>query len=394
MTIHVNKKAARRFLLAKSGLNNYGAIGPSMGAALRRLECVQLDPVAIIERNHHLVFFNRLEKYDRSAFERQLWDGHAFEYFANAACMLPMEDYPIFKGKRKTSQREWASKRELHKDVERSIRQALADQGPLPSKFFASNKKVVGAWDHPTHATTKETSHVLRMLFETGDIQVCGRQGSERYFALSEDVIPASYQQESEGISEKEAGRRLVHKYLRAYRLIDDSDPRFGWQRMTAKERKAWVEGFISDGTLIPVDIEGATERYTVLQEDAEQLLAYETSNKRSNDAVSFLPPLDNLLWRRTRLEDLFDFMYRWEIYMPRHKRRYGPYTLPILLGDQLIGRADPFFDREKGELHIHIHEEPSREWSKTRKERVERGARRLGKRLDAEDVRVTMVTE
>ncbi|QQK78989.1 winged helix-turn-helix domain-containing protein [Salicibibacter cibi] len=391
MAIQVSKKAARRFLLAKSGLNDYGALDSNMATALRQLECVQLDPVAIIERNHHLVFFNRLEKYNRAELERQLWEGLAFEYFANAACLLPMDDYPIFKGRRKTSQREWASKRHLYKDVERMIRQALADQGALPSKAFASNKKVVGAWDHPTHATTKETSHVLRMLFEAGAIQVCGRQGSERHFALSEDVIPASCQQEAEVISDKEADRRLVHKYLRAYRLIDDSDPRFGWQRMAAKERKAWVNGFISDGTLIPVDIEGATGRYTVLQEDVEQLLAYEASNESGNSTVSFLPPLDNLLWRRTRLEDLFDFTYRWEIYMPQHKRRYGPYALPILLDDQLIGRADPFFDREKGRFSIHVHKEPSRKWSKTRTEQVERGAKRLGKRLGAADVRVTV---
>ncbi|QQK74859.1 winged helix-turn-helix domain-containing protein [Salicibibacter cibarius] len=392
MAIQVSKKAARRFLLAKSGLNNYGALDSNVATALRQLECVQLDPVAIIERNHHLVFFNRLEKYNRQELERQLWEGHAFEYFANAACLLPMEDYPIFKGKIKTSEREWASKRHLYQDVERMIRQALADQGPLPSKAFASDKKVVGAWDQPTHATTKETSHVLRVLFETGAIQVCGRQGSERYFALSEDVIPAAWQQEAEAISEKEADRRLVHKYLRAYRLIDDSDPRFGWQRMTAKERKDWVDGFISDGTLTPVDIEGATGRYTVLQEEAEQLLAYEAHNERVNNAVSFLPPLDNLLWRRTRLEDLFDFTYRWEIYIPQHKRRYGPYALPILLDDQLIGRADPFFDRDHGRFSIHVHEEPSRKWSKTRAELVERGARRMGERLGAEDVRVTGV--
>lgn len=389
MAIQVSKKGVRRFLLAKSGLNHFGTLGPSMATALRQLECVQLDPVAIIERNHHLVFFNRLETYSRTELERELWDGQGFEYFANAACLLPIEDYPIFKTKRRASAQTWAEERHLYKSTERKILQALADQGPLPSKAFRSDKKVVGAWDHPTHATTKETSYVLRMLFETGDIQVCGRQGSERYFALSRDVIPAAFQQEAEEISEEEARERLVHKYLRAYRLIDERDQRFGWQRMTAQERKTWVDAFISDGTLISLEIEGVAGHYMILQEDAEQLLAFEAGNERNNEAVSFLPPLDNLLWRRTRLEDLFDFTYRWEIYTPRHKRRYGPYTLPILLGDQLVGRAEPFFDREEGRVDIHLYVEPSREWSKTRLEWVERGARRLGKRLGAEGVRV-----
>ncbi|SDJ23621.1 DNA glycosylase AlkZ-like family protein [Natribacillus halophilus] len=387
--IHVSKKSARQFLLAKAGLNKYGDIGPDITTALRRLECIQLDPVAIIERNHHLVLFNRLQNYTRADLEQHLSEGQAFEYFANAACLIPMEDFPLFKAKRNATKQAWAEKRHLYKDVDHAIYNELANRGPLPSKAFASGKKVVGAWDHPTNATTKETSHVLRMLFEAGDIQVCRRQGSERYFALSRDVIPAQYQQEAEAISEEEANSRLLHKYLRAYRLIDETDPRFGWQRMKARERKAWVDDLLADGALIPVDIEGVTRRYTVLQEDAEELMAYEKKNERARDAVSFLSPLDNLLWRRERVEDLFEFTYRWEIYIPPSQRRYGPYTLPILHGDQFVGRADPFFDRKKEILSITLYEDPSRQWSKTRAERVARAARSFGKRLGAKAVDV-----
>ncbi|MBB6451359.1 hypothetical protein HNR44_003366 [Geomicrobium halophilum] len=384
--IKVSKKGARQFLITKLGLG--GAVDQNVATALRYLECVQLDPVAIIERNHHFVFFNRLKRYERSDMERHLRDRGAFEYFANAACLIPMEDFPLFKAKRKESVQDWNDKRYLYKDRIQTIYDELANRGPLPSKAFASDKKVVGAWDRPANAKTKETSHVLRMLFETGEIQVCGRHGSERYFALSQDVIPDQYQRESEELSEKEANERLVYKYLRAYRLIDGSDPRFGWQRMKAAKRQKKMDELMTNGTLIPVEIEDVSREYAVLKEDVDELIAFEAGRQKGTNTVTFLPPLDNIMWRRERIEDLFDFTYRWEIYIPPSKRRYGPYTLPILMGDQLIGRADPWMDRAKKVLTITIHEEGS--WSKTRAQQVERAAIRLGKRLGAADVQLT----
>jgi uncharacterized protein YcaQ len=68
---------------------------------------------------------------------------------------------------------------------------------------------------------------------------------------------------------------------------------------------------------------------------------------------VYLLPPLDNVLWDRERLADLFGFRYSWEIYLPPTKRRYGPYTMPVLEGDRFIGRLDARFDREERVLRV-----------------------------------------
>lgn len=125
--------------------------------------------------------------------------------------------------------------------------------------------------------------------------------------------------------------------------------------------------------------IEGASRDYYVLEEDAEEL----TRTKLTNERVMFLPPLDPLLWSRSRVEDLFGMTYRWEIYVPKAKRRYGPYTMPVLVDDQLIGRIDPWLDREKQVLHVRSFE------GVVQQPRVGMALRAFAERLGAQDIHV-----
>ncbi|EZH65346.1 hypothetical protein DH09_17090 [Bacillaceae bacterium JMAK1] len=373
--LHVTSTVARQFLIAK--------LLPHCSSALQTLttlEAVQLDPVAVVERNHHLVFMNRMDAYRNDDYGQLLEQKLAFEHFANAACLLPMEDYPLLKGVRERIRSRWQEEQTEYRDAMREIVTLLANEGPKPSQAFFSDRKVVGGWDHPTKATTKETTHALRILFECGEIQVSGRAGSIRHFALTEEQIPAAIQREAKHLSSVEADRLLLEKYMRAYRLIDPRDSRFGWQKLSATERKQIVHDKWNNRELVKVVIEGASRDYYVLEEDAEELARSKTANER----VAFLPPLDSLLWSRSRVEDLFEMNYRWEIYVPKAKRRYGPYTMPVLVDDQLIGRVDPWLDREKRVLHVRSFE------GVAKLPRVQEALRSFAERLGASDVNVT----
>jgi len=105
--------------------------------------------------------------------------------------------------------------------------------------------------------------------------------------------------------------------------------------------------------------IDGVRRLYFLLAEDEGRLRRHERDASRTRqitDApVRFLAPLDNLLWRRERVRDFFDFDYIWEVYVPPAKRAYGYYTMPILAGDRFIGRFDPRLDRERGRLVINL---------------------------------------
>lgn len=99
--------------------------------------------------------------------------------------------------------------------------------------------------------------------------------------------------------------------------------------------------------------MEGVRRRYYALAADRPLLEAAE--GWKPSGPVRFIAPLDNLLWRRERLQDLFDFDYTWEVYTPAAKRRYGYYAMPILYHDRLIGRLDPRLDRKQGVLVVNL---------------------------------------
>jgi uncharacterized protein YcaQ len=361
VALAVSRETAIRFLLEAQDLDgrfpDHRARRAGPAAVLRqvrRLECVQIDPVAAVERNQHLVLAARMPGYRPSDLETLLGRGLVFEYMANAACVIPIEDYPIFEGTRRRWRKRYASELARLRGVVRGIVADLEAHGPRPARAFVSDHRVRGWWDTDA-PKTKATSFAINMLLRTGALTVARRDGLERTFDLTERVVPAPLLRAAARITVADADDALLEKYLRAYRLFDAEDPRFGWRRMGVAARRATVMRRVRAGTIVPLTIEGIRRRYYVRAKDTDILRRHERSRGAGevDGIVRFLPPLDNLLWRRERVADLFAFEYRWEVYLPETKRRYGYYTMPILCGSRLIGRMDPRLDRERGTLEV-----------------------------------------
>lgn len=327
---------------------------------IHRLECVQLDPVAAVERNQHLVLAARLPGYAPALLERLLVQRRVFEYWGNAASVIPMEDYPIFEAKRRRLQKEAAPHLARLRGTVDHVLSRLEAEGPLPSRAFTSEHRVHGWWDNQ-HPKTKATSHALNLLWDAGRVMVVRRVGTERYFDLPERVVPADLRQQAEEIADDQADRALLDKYLRAFRVFDLGDFRFGWRRIPAAERRKIAQRLVQAGAVVPLAVDAFRREYFILADDLAKLQRIDRAARREGrDAVSegpvrFLPPLDNLLWRRERIKDLFGFDYTWEVYVPTARRRYGYYAMPILAGDRLIGRIDPRLDHAKGRLVIRL---------------------------------------
>ncbi|MBP1970242.1 uncharacterized protein YcaQ [Virgibacillus natechei] len=360
---HVSRLAVRRFLLETQHLLSPGddtghrSVLESTSQMIRQLECVQLDPIASVERNQHLVLAARIPGYQSGMLNELLSQGQLFEYWANAACTIPMEDYLIFEATR--SRFRTRSQAELDKlePAVRDVLERLQVEGSLPSRAFRSTERVRGGWDNKI-PKTKATSRALNLLLDIGKIRVVRREGSERFFDLTARTIPPELLEEAEMTDETTSSEALLEKYLRAYRVFDTGDARFGWQKLSAKERRAAITKRVDSGKVIPLEMEGVRRPYFILATDLDRLKEHERNVQAfSTDEapIRFLPPLDNLLWRRERLVDLFDFTYKWEVYTPKVKRRYGYYAMPILAGDRLIGRLDPGLDRENNRLHIRL---------------------------------------
>ncbi|WP_221567908.1 winged helix-turn-helix domain-containing protein [Alkalihalobacillus sp. TS-13] len=359
-TFSVDKIALRRFLLSKQALLGLEQSPvPDPLHMVKKLECVQLDPVSVVERNQHLVLAARIPGYDPKQLDDLLEEGKVFEYFANAACVIPIEDFPMFKPTRERIQRKVAESLEQLGLVVDAVIEQLKSEGPLPSRAFQSEKRVHGYWDNKT-PKTKETSLALNLLLDSGVIRVVRRDRTERYFDITERTVGADLLKKTKAMDETTARALLIEKYLRAYRVFDPRDARFGWQKLTAAERREEVEKRVASGSVTPLEIDGVKRQYYMLTKDLDELGTFvqDVRNRDSvnlDDALTFLPPLDNLLWSRDRIKDLFDFDYKWEIYTPRMKRKYGPYAMPILWGDRLIGRMDPQIDRKNGVLIVRL---------------------------------------
>lgn len=392
--IRTNKQALRRFLLEKQLLlkprSNLEASSELVLDFIRKLECLQIDPVAAVRANQHLVMSARLAGYEPGLLNDLLSDHKVFEYFANAACIIPMEDYPIFEPTRTRIRERTASAIAALQQVPEQVMDKLRHEGPLPARAFESDIRVHGYWENTNAAAkTKATSHAINLLTDAAHIRIVGREGNQRLFDLTGNSVPADLLRAAGELGREEAERSMLFKYFRAYRVFEPSDARFGWLRYTAAQRRDAVKLLIQSDILTEVEVEGLKHPYYVLTSDAEQLLVHHDSaaeeQEQAKEAeasdITFLPPLDNLLWSRKRLEDLFHFEYRWEIYTPAVKRKYGYYAMPILAGDRLIGRMDPRLDRKENALKVELlHFEPDVKVSAQLRKNVKQAVKEFAK--------------
>lgn len=396
--------ALRRAILAQQGLLRWqGGTGEfaegvpwleqlkgSAGAleVLRRLEAVQLDPVNVIAPNHHLVFANRVGGYKPEHLEALYPQKRVFEYWAQARCILPVEDWPLFGWRRErwklehtleammVNSRDRAYEREIHEAIGH-IRQKLADGASLPARALDTGKKVRGNWGFAAKATSQAMEH----LWWAGDIVVSHRMGDERHFALADAWLPSP---KGRGAGGEGLLQAKLLKFIRAYGVFDayGTGSRLGWREWEAGEKAAELERLVREGTIIPLQLDPIKRKYYLWAELLPLLDSLQTAKVATD--VYFLSPLDNLMWRRERISDLFGFDYKWEIYVPDERRKYGPYVLPILEGETFVGRLDARMSRASKKLvvrRIFWEGKPN----KLRAERVWKALQGFASRLGAE---------
>ncbi len=355
-SLTVQQQDLRRFLLSFQGLNPLSRAEPDLAQLIRNLECVQIDPVSLVGRNQDLALLARHDGYRAGSVDVLLARGIIFEYSTHAACLLPIEDFPVLKGVRARRRQQLQREMDDLGSVIGEVLTRLHNEGPLTSRAFESPVRVQGYWDGAV-GTTKATSHALNLLRDAGMIRVVGRDRSLRTFDLAARGLDAEVARRNAEISEDEADQALFAKYLRAFRVVTERDPLWGWKKTTLSQRRSLAAEAASQEVLVPVKIQETGRSYYLRREDIGRLEScmgqepYDLEDPALR--VRFLPPLDNVLWGRERLHDLFGFRYVWEIYKPPAQRQFGAYTMPILAGDQLVGRMDARLSRDTGALHV-----------------------------------------
>jgi len=335
----ISTEAARGFLVSRQ---KYGCWKGKTGVleAVRRLECIQTDPISVVHRNQHLVLHSRVVDYEVSYLDDLLYEDRAvFEYWCNEKSIVPIEDFPYFNHRMQNHmefhspfyERIKAERKKLKSQISQVL-SMIKKEGPLSAQDFERCKTVEG----------KVATRVLNLLWDCGELMIHHVEGNRRYFDLTERVLP--FKTRMPPVNREEYESFMVEKYMRAYGLVDTRDWRFGWRSMKASERKVTVERMLKEGKIFPMKIDSVKHVYYVLE---EYLNALEEEEKPSDEKVYLIAPLDNLLWNRRMISEIFGFDYAWEVYKVPEKRKYGYYVMPILRGTKFIGRLDPKLDRQ-----------------------------------------------
>jgi uncharacterized protein len=366
----------RRYVVAHQGYATRfrRARAADVAAAINRLGCVQLDSISTVGRAHRLTLSSRIGHYPERTVSRLLKTGRIFEYWAHEACLVPIEDYPLFK-RRMEHLRErhwWGRKHEHDPELKERVLDALRTNGALPTRFFEGGGGG-GMWNW------KPEKRILEDLFAAGEVVVSGRDGFQRLYDLPERVIPRE-QLEAPTPPEEEFKRGYALRAVRARGALTESGIaehcRF---RGGAKAMRPVVDGLA---------VEGLVRRVAVEDGGAQVVVPADAVVDGATSGGVLLCPFDNLVWDRAFLLRVFGFDHVIEVYKPAPQRVYGYYVLPFLYGDRLVGRVDLKSDRTEGALRVKaFHLEPGVRRSGALAAALDRALDRLARVLDLDTV-------
>lgn len=333
---------ARRLILRAQGLLGADARKGGAHTMLRRLGAIQLDTVSVLARSHELVAYARLGAVGRQKVERAYWHNPAqsFEYWCHAACILPIEHWPLYSFRRRAFRERKFRWHEVPDGVDKLLEQ-VRQSGPLTTSDVGGAKNGGPWWDW------SESKIGLEWLLDIGEIVCTRRVGWRRVYDLAERVVPADLQ--AEDLSDEECVIRLVRVAGTALGVATRADL-VDFVRVKGRHADLLDEALRSGAAgLVPVHVEGwpaaKTPRAAANGSRTPNAWADPValeSEPRGRHRTTLVSPFDSLIWHRGRTERVFGFNYQLELYVPKHKRVHGYFTMPVLAGGKLIGRVDP----------------------------------------------------
>ena len=308
-----------------------------LNAGVRRLGCVQYDPLDVVGRNADLVLQSRVPGYRPELLYRALYEDRTlFEGVDKNFAIYAAEDFPAY-ARARVNLDQW---RRATAEIQAAFPQVLAEleaRGPLCSDDFPSGEKVGWAW-----GPTRPARAALESLWLAGRLGMHHRKGTRHYFDLIERCLPAEILARPDpNATEADYCRWQLLRRIRSVGLLTGgaSDALLG-TNMKAAERAQALRELLESGAIFPVEIEGT--KLTCYAAEADRPVLGRALTEAPPPEMRALAPLDNLLWDRKLVEKLFGFAYRWEVYVPQAQRKYGYYVLPVFCANRFVARFEP----------------------------------------------------
>ncbi|GAU79067.1 winged helix-turn-helix domain-containing protein [Fusibacter sp. 3D3] len=350
---------ARYFLLKKHGLIDAFKFKDKEGvlAFIKQVGCIQFDPIDVCGKNPELVLQSRIEHFNKEMLSELLYEDRGLvDYFDKNLSIFPIEDWPYFASKRTHYQNYHRSQKEVDQ-VTNDVLQYIHENTFACSKDIHLREKVNWAW-----SDTSLGRATLETLYFRGDLVVHHKKGTLKYYALTKDFIDSEILNCPNPNESQQA--QIEWHILRRIGAVGmlwnkASDAWLGIDQMKTAQRKSAFETLIRTNKVIELEVEGLEMPFYILEQDqllletCLEVFKNSTVTESLLPRVSFLAPLDNLLWDRKLIKALFNFEYKWEIYTPFVERQFGYYVLPILYKDTLVGRIEMVNNKKDKTLEV-----------------------------------------
>jgi len=374
MVLRIDNKGARHLWLQTNGLATPPTGKLDVLQTIKDLGFVQLDTIRNVTRAHHHILWSRNQNYR----EPMLWsllkkDRSVFEHFTHDASILPLEYYPMWRRQfpriKKRIDRSWYASSEMSDQDHQDILQRIEHEGPLCTRAF--DTKIKGEktmWKRPPH------KRALDYMWYCGQLTTSHRENFIKFYDLTDRVIPPDILEQS--YSDEHKINWLCTNALKRLAFGTDGDIKRFWDAVDTSDVKKWISNAELKPVLVQSKDKSWTEAYALPNiEERLSKIGKPTSRLR------ILNPFDPAIRDRDRLNRLFGFEYKIEIFVPAAKRKYGYYVYPLLEADRFVGRIELKADRKKGRMSVHnFWPEKNVRWTTARQNKLGAELARLGR--------------
>ena len=312
--------------------------------------CIQYDPIDVVGKNAELTLQSRVKNFQKKDLYHLLYkDRKLVDYFDKELSIIPVQDWPYFQRYRNLCKNN-GKRFEGLDELSLQAKEYIYKHGPVSSASLPIEGNI--QWHSSIHWSgdwggkpVKASRSVLEQLYTTGELVIHHKEGTRKYYDLSEKHIPKEILQAEDPLPDDfdHVKWRVLRRIGAVGLLWNKNSTAFLGIHMDTETRNIVFAALLQEGKIKEIYVEGISSAFYLLSSDRE--LLEKAENKTNRNRCEFLAPLDPMLWDRNLIKALFDFDYTWEIYVPASKRKYGYYVLPVLYNDRLIGRIEPVIE-------------------------------------------------